>query len=297
MTNKIIAIGLSISTATILMAEPNIPRGDFGAKLEKVAGEQGQFYKGKENFPKDYFLVPDNLPFLAGLSLHHPESSNLNLSDKQIKAIQEIKKRTVLPVIKASKDIKILELKLAQNIGIDTNTAKSQYEIVDAIGKLRIDLTKAHLQCINDVRAVLTGEQYKELLKYATKLGYKYKKTPPNELISMPHPDKWVRGGVIKVTDEQRALIGEKVKAVYPVTFKPLLEKAKILELEVSRMIADGKNSADMQSQLDEIALLQRKAADGRIDGIVQIKKIFDPKQWQQLMKLTYKNSLKIDKK
>ncbi len=173
---KIVAVGLSLGVATLLMAEPNVPRGDFGAKLAKMAGEQGQFYKGKENFPKDYFLVPNNLPFLAGLSLHHPQSSNLGLSQKQIKAIQKIKKETVPYVIKASKDIKILELKLADNIAIDTNTAKSQYEIVDAISKLRTDLTKAHLQCINNVRAVLTAQQYKELLKYATKLGAKYKK-------------------------------------------------------------------------------------------------------------------------
>ncbi len=169
MFKKLLIIGLSLGVTTSLMAEPNVPRGDFGAKLKKMAGEQGQFYVGKENFPKDYFLVPNNLPFLAGLSLHHPKSSNLNLSDKQIKDIQAIKKRVVPPVIKVSKDIKILELKLAQNIAIDTNTAKSQYEIVDAIGKLRIDLTKAHLQCINDVRAILTKEQYKKLLKYATK--------------------------------------------------------------------------------------------------------------------------------
>jgi len=176
MNKKAIILGFSLVISTALMAEANVPRGDFSTKLNKMAGEQGKFYRGKENFPKDYFLVPNNLPFLAGLSLHHPMSSNLNLSDEQIKAIQEIKKRTVPPVVKASQDIKTLELKLAQNIAIDTNTAESQYETVDAIGELRVGLTKAHLQCIKDVRAVLDKKQYKELLKYATKLGYKYKK-------------------------------------------------------------------------------------------------------------------------
>ena len=175
MIKKIILSGLSIGLCSSLMADANVPIGDFGAKLAKVAGKQGQFYRGKEDFPKDYFLVPNNLPFLAGLSLHHPKSSNLSLSKKQIIAIQEIKKRTVPPVIKASKDIKLLELKLAQNIAIDSNTAESQFKIVDEIGKLRIDLTKAHLQCINDVRAILSKEQYKELLKYATKQGSKHK--------------------------------------------------------------------------------------------------------------------------
>ena len=102
------------------MADANVPSGDFSAKLNKIAGEQGQFYIGKEDFPKDYFLVPNSLPCLAGLSLHHPMSSTLNLSDEQIKAIQEIKKRTIPPLVKASQDIKSLDLKLAQNIALDT---------------------------------------------------------------------------------------------------------------------------------------------------------------------------------
>ena len=66
-----------------------------------------------------------------------------------------------------SKRYKMLELQLAKNIAIDSNTPKSQYEIVDAISKLRTELTKAHLECINNVRAVLTKEQYKKLLVYA----------------------------------------------------------------------------------------------------------------------------------
>jgi len=99
------------------MANANVPSGDFSTKLNKIAGEQGQFYMGKEDFPKDYFLVPNSL---AGLSLHHLMSSILNLSYEQIKAIQEIKKRTIPPLVKASQDIKSLDLKLAQNIALDT---------------------------------------------------------------------------------------------------------------------------------------------------------------------------------
>jgi hypothetical protein len=171
MKKQIITIGLSL--ATILMAKPNVPKGDFAAKIAKVAGEPGPFYVGKEIFPKDYFLVPRNLPFLAGLSLHHPKSSSLNLSKEQIQKILEIKKRTVPVVLKQAKKIKELELELAKKIAIETNEAKSLYPIVDEISKLRTDLTKAHLQCINDVRAVLTKEQYQKLLKYATKLGAK----------------------------------------------------------------------------------------------------------------------------
>ena len=58
-------------------------------------GKQGKFVVGKDDFPKSYFLVHQNLPYLAGLSIHHPKSSILGLSKKQIEAIKEVKRKTV----------------------------------------------------------------------------------------------------------------------------------------------------------------------------------------------------------
>ncbi|WP_292655384.1 hypothetical protein [Nitratifractor sp.] len=173
MSKKTILIGLGLSVATLLMAKPNLPMGDLKAKLSQVAGEPGMFVRGKENFPKDYFLVPKNLPFLVGLTLFHPESSTLGLSKEQIDKIVAIKNKTVPMVVKTAKDIKMLELKLAQNIAIDNQSPEAQDEIVDAISKLRTELTKAHLRCIRAVRDILTKEQYEKLLKYATRKGGK----------------------------------------------------------------------------------------------------------------------------
>jgi len=173
MNKIVINILLVLGFALYGYADAVIPRGDFSKKLQKAAGKQGPFVVGKDNFPKSYFLVHQNLPYLAGLTLHHPKSSTLGLSQKQIKAIVDIKKRTVPPVTKKAQKIKMLELKLTKNIAIDSNTPESQYEIVDMIGKLRIELTKAHLKCINEVRAVLSKSQYEKLLVYATNMGYK----------------------------------------------------------------------------------------------------------------------------
>jgi hypothetical protein len=167
MLKKTVLVGLSLCVTSLLMAEPNVPVGNFKAKLAKMAGKKGEFNLGSENFPKDYFLVSKNLPFLAGLTLHHPKSSTLGLSQEQISKIEMIKKKTVPPIVKKVKDIKMLEMQLAKNIAIDSNTPQSQYKIVDAISQLRTELTKAHLECINNVRAVLTKEQYKKLLDYA----------------------------------------------------------------------------------------------------------------------------------
>ncbi len=52
-------------------------------KMSKSCGEVSPFNKN-ENFPKDYFLIPKNLPFAIGITLHHPRSSELGLSKEQI---------------------------------------------------------------------------------------------------------------------------------------------------------------------------------------------------------------------
>lgn len=291
MIKKIVAVGLGLAvSSTLVFADSVVPRGDFGAKLAKAAGKQGQFYKGKENFPKDYFLVQNNLPFLAGLSLHHPMSSSLGLTEEQIGAIVAIKKRTVPPVIKAAQDVKMLELKLAQNIAIDTNTAKSQYEIVDAISKIRTDLTKAHLQCINDVRAVLTKEQYQKLLKYATKLVQpKNKKFKIDELVILPHPGKLIKMGKVIVEKKQKQRIKTEVKAVYPPIFQDKMREAFKLEKQVQRMVVKGKTKSDLKAILDKISKLKREAMDGRIDALNHIQKIMTKEQWKKVNTLTYK--------
>ncbi len=152
-------------------ASPVLEKGDFASKLKKASGKQGQFVVGKDNFPKSYFLVPQNLPFLVGLSIYHPKSSTLGLSKEQIKKIEDVRDSTVPAILKKARKIKDMELKLAQNIAIDTNTAESQYDLVDEISKLRTELTKAHLSCITHMREILSKEQYKKLLVYATKMG------------------------------------------------------------------------------------------------------------------------------
>ena len=40
------------------------------------------------------------------------------------------------------------------------------FDKVDEIAKLKTELTKAHLECIEHVKAILTDEQYEELLDY-----------------------------------------------------------------------------------------------------------------------------------
>jgi hypothetical protein len=162
-------IGAIIIATTVANGQPNIDPKPFKDKIQKVAGEVGQFALMGEEFPKDYFLISKNIPFLAGLSLHHPQSSTLGLSKEQLEAIDKIKKETVPQVLKVSKKIKTLELQIAKNIAIDSQTSESQFATLEEIAKLKSELSKEHLRCIPKVRAILTNEQYKILLGYATR--------------------------------------------------------------------------------------------------------------------------------
>jgi len=290
MFKKFMIYSVAFGVATTLIAAPVIPRDNFEKKLKNNAGESGKFIHKKESFPKDYFLVNNNLPFLAGLSLHHPKSSSLALTQKQIDAIKQIKKNTVPTVIKQSKEIKKLELQLAQNIAVDSNSAKSQYTLVDKIGKLRVELTKAHLQCINEVRAVLSKEQYQKLLKYATNLVKpKSNKFKIDELAILPHPGKFIKRGKIQLTKEQKQRLNQEIKAKIIPGYQAKMREAFDLEKKIQRAVKKGKSKEELKKKIDELAKLKRDALDIRIDALNQIKKIFTKEQWQKANKLTYK--------
>lgn len=163
---KVALFSLVLSTA--LYAKPNLPLPiQDVAKMEKLAGPAGAFVS-KENFPKDYFLITKNLPFLVGMTLYDPSSSNLELSQEQIDAILKIKKELMADAAKKALVVKKLELELMQKISFKHKTPPMSefYPTVDEIAKLRAELTKIHLDCIEKVKAVLTEEQFEEMLDY-----------------------------------------------------------------------------------------------------------------------------------
>ncbi len=169
-TKKILTIaGVALLLSTNAIADANLKKNpDNVKKLQQAAGEKSPYYRTKkEAFPKDYFLVSQNLPFLVGVALFHPNSDALKLDKKQLEAIVEIKKTTVPVSVKMAKEIKAMELKLAKAILEEKKDPKSLYELVDKISKARTDLTKAHLSCIHKIQSILSDAQYKVLLKLA----------------------------------------------------------------------------------------------------------------------------------
>ena len=164
---KILTLSLAVGLSTTLMAKPNIDNSGAKERTKQMAGEKGMFVKN-EVFPKDYFLIPKTLPFAVFLTLHHPRSSELGLTQKQIEDILKIKGDTGSIVIKAAKEIKALEIALAKRI-IKGETAKENHKAVDEIALKKAALTKAHLGCIETVIGILTPKQIEILLSYVRK--------------------------------------------------------------------------------------------------------------------------------
>jgi len=168
MNKRLITLTLILGVSTILYAKPNMSKDNLVKEIQKIKGEAGMFTKGEEEFPGDYFLIRKNLPYLVGLTLFHPESSSFGLSKEQIDKIWKVKEKTIPKVFKYAKEIKELELKLAQNIAIDFKPAKSQFALLEKIANLRLGLSKIHLECLNNVQDILSKEQYKKVLTFAT---------------------------------------------------------------------------------------------------------------------------------
>jgi len=168
---KIITLTLALGLTSLLVADANIPidKKAMKAKMTEMAGATSPFNK-HENFPKEYFLIPKNLPYALGLVLHHPKSSTLRLSKEQIAKLVSMKKEKKPVILKKAKEIKALELSLLNlletNEGNQTKVSDKMSKLVDTIASKKAELTKAHLQCIIDVQNLLTKEQREKVSAY-----------------------------------------------------------------------------------------------------------------------------------
>ncbi len=288
---KIITISLALGLATALVAKPNIPIGDMKANLAKIAGEKGHFAK-HEMFPKDYFLIPKNLPFLAGLTLHHPMSSTLELTKEQIDKIQVIKGNTMPIVIKDALAIKALELELREMI---KNGAKaSELDVaVDKIGALKIALTKKHLACIKSIREILIPEQRKKVAAYAGKKMKKDEdKHPVEELVELPHPVKIILANEekLKITKEQKEKIEKEMLSVFPQKIHGAMDKAKILEDKIKdAVMKEDKTKADLKADIQALADIKIQITNDHIDALNKLDTILNKEQHKQIMELLKK--------
>lgn len=281
----------SLALATVLMAKPNVPIGDMKTKLAKMAGEKGVFAK-YEVFPKDYFLISKNLPWLVGLTLHHPMSSTLGLSNEQIKKIKKIKATTIPTVIKAAKEIKTLELALSKMID-DGATDLQLNEAIDKIGALKIALTKKHLVCIKTTREILSEEQRKKVLVYAGKrMKAKASKHSVKELVPLPHFMQIImkKGDVLKITDEQKQKLQKEIKDIFPEKIHGGMDRAKVIEDKIQNaVLKEGKIKEDVRVEVADLAVIKMLITNDHIDALNALRGILSQEQFNKVLELSKK--------
>jgi len=303
----LLSIALTLSLSTHLMAEANIPLDKKEQKkILKQLSEKSSPYNAHEHFPKEYLLIPKNLPFLLNLTLHHPQSSELNLTKEQLKKLTEIKSQRKPEVLKAAKEIKELELKLVEQMLKEGKKASEVESLVDTIAKKKAEITKKHLLCIKQVRDILTLEQQKIVDSYATakrshqKHSHRKKSHHKvQELFSLPHPVKVILANKeeLNITKEQEKQIEEKMLAVYPTKIHGSMDKAESIEAKIkAAVLTEQKSKEDVKSDIEALIEIKRTLSYDHIDALNTLGKILTKEQFDKVVELSAKKKHKHHK-
>lgn len=290
---KIVTVTLALGLTTALMADANIPvdKKAMKAKMTEMAGEVGKF-NPHEHFPKDYFLVPKNLPFALNLTLHHPQSSTLGLSKEQIEKLVTIKKERKPSILKGAKEIKSLELSLVSLLESDegnkTKVTKEMSELVDKIATQKAELTKGHLQCVIDVQNVLTKEQRKKVGAYVGKKAQKGEKQHKiAELVDLPHPVKIVlmNKETLNLTKEQSDKVDAQMLAIFPPKIHGAMDKAEPIEEKImNAVLNEQKTKEDLKSDIEALIDIKRGMTNDHIDALNTLYTILTKEQYQKML-------------
>ena len=296
---KIITITLALGLSSLLMADANIPmdKKAMNAKMTEMAGETSKF-NPREHFPKEYFLIPRNIPYALGLVLHHQQSSELELTKEQLEKLTTLKKETKPTILKNAKEIKSLELSLVAmletNEGNRTKVTKKMNELVDKIASKKAGLTKSHLLCVINVQNILTKEQREKVGAYA---GMKPKgRTSQHkmaELVPLPHLKRLLASNkeTLNLTKEQNEQLKTKIFEVFRADVHKAIKVAEPLEVKITNaVLKEQKTKEDLKTDIESLIDIKREITNGHIDALNTLSTILTKEQYQQLLELIASN-------
>lgn len=288
-------LSLLVGLTTGLIADANVPidKKAMKAKMVEMAGETSKFNQN-EDFPKEYFLIPKNLPFALGLVLHHPQSSSIGLSKEQIDKLIQLKKEAKSSILKKAKEIKVLELSLVKSLETKeenrTKVTQKMNKLVDTIATKKAELTKAHLQCIIDVQNILTKEQRKKVGEYVgVKPKAKRSDHKVTAIIAFPHFKRLFAANkdVLNLTKEQNEKIETEIFQVIRPKIHGAIEKAEPLQQKVtSAVLKEHKKKEDVKADLEALIDIKRDMTNNHIDALNTLAKILTKEQYQQFLEL-----------
>ncbi|RKT44912.1 periplasmic heavy metal sensor [Thiocapsa rosea] len=108
-----------------------------------------------------------------------------------------------------------------------------------------------------------------------------------SELVTLPHPMRLIRENPQRfgVSPEQMESLRREVMDVYPPQLHERVQAAWSLERAIRRAVLEqGKDSAAVAEQLDELVQLKREATDIRIEALNRFRAILKPEQFHAVM-------------
>lgn len=110
-----------------------------------------------------------------------------------------------------------------------------------------------------------------------------------HELVRLPHPMRVLKQDPARfgVTAEQMAQLQAQVVSVYPPKLYPCIQETWKLERAIRRaVIDDGAEPEAVAEQLDQLARLNREAADIRISALNAFRAILTPEQLKAVLEV-----------
>jgi len=126
-------------------------------------------FLGNDNFPMGYSLVANSMPNFMHIYMKGGGAIKLDLTEKQEEAIEAVFATRPPKVMKAAKEIKHLETKLALEVIDGRKSAKEVKGLLDEIAQKKEEMTMLQIGCMRVFQETLTKEQYKILRDMAIK--------------------------------------------------------------------------------------------------------------------------------
>ncbi|MEA3638908.1 MAG: hypothetical protein VBE63_03070 [Lamprobacter sp.] len=108
-----------------------------------------------------------------------------------------------------------------------------------------------------------------------------------SELVTLPHPMRLIRQDPQRfgVSSEQMESLRSEIMEVYPPQLHQRVQAAWSLERSIRRaVLEEGKDSAAVADQIDELVQLKREATDIRIAALNRFRALLEPEQYQAVM-------------
>ncbi|NKN32800.1 hypothetical protein [Marichromatium bheemlicum] len=103
------------------------------------------------------------------------------------------------------------------------------------------------------------------------------------ELLSLPHTQLPV--AILELPPAQRARVQQELLTVYPPQILPRVERALVLERQLrAAVLEDGATVAELASELDELARLEREITELRIEALVRLRALTNAEQFARLV-------------